>query len=165
MGLIAVKEYTSAAEMMASHAAIRKRLLGGRPIKASLPAEVIQFAPQPKLPDVSKSDMIAHNKRIIGFVEDMLAYTSPLKFIEETAKQYRLGMRSILCEDRTYDTTLVRQKITWMVKREYPQLSHPKIGKIMHRDHTTIMHSIRKIDALIAAGDPSVEDLKGWVAI
>lgn len=163
MGLIEVKTYTSVAEMMAAHAATRKRLLYGQPIKRALPAQIISFSPPTPLPVPSRKDMAAHDKRIMGFVEDMLAYVSPVKFIEETAKRYKLGMRSILCEDRTYGATLVRQKIAWMVKREYPRLSYPRIGKIMHRDHTTIIHSIRKIDALIAANDPSVADLKGWL--
>lgn len=160
MGLIEVSAYTTPHRA----AAIRARLMN--PPRKLVIAPVIEFPVAPAqipLPVPSRKDMAAHDKWIMGFVEDMLAYVSPVKFIEETAKRYKLGMRSILCEDRTYGATLVRQKIAWMVKREYPRLSYPRIGKIMHRDHTTIIHSIRKIDALLAANDPSVADLKGWL--
>lgn len=77
---------------------------------------------------------------------------------------YDVPKLEILSRRRDRKTAFHRQKMIWVVKRLTP-LSYSHIGrKFGGRDHTTVMHSIQKIDALIASNDPSVGDLKGWVS-
>lgn len=161
MGLIEVKTYTSAAEMMAAHAATRKRLLYGGPIKRtlSIPARIIP------LPEVSRQDLAAHDERILGFIHDITRKPLMAEFIAEMSAKMGYNARQIKGDCREKKLTLARHKIVWMVCRKYQKKALTEIGKAFGgKDHTSIIHARKRIDALIASNDPSVADLKGWVS-
>jgi hypothetical protein len=85
------------------------------------------------------------------------------KLINEMCAAYRVDRSEITSRRRDSETALYRQKMMWVVKKLTP-LTYPHIGrKFGGRDHTTVIHAIRKIDALIASNDPRVADLKGWL--
>jgi chromosomal replication initiation ATPase DnaA len=58
---------------------------------------------------------------------------------------YTVG--DILSQRRDKRLTAVRQLCMYAVHKRRPDLSLPQIGKVFKRDHTTILHAIRKIES------------------
>jgi chromosomal replication initiator protein len=70
---------------------------------------------------------------------------SPEIIIEETAKYYSIEPRQIMGTSRTKDIVLARQVSIYLI-RSITNLSLPEIGKVFGKDHTTIMHSLSKVE-------------------
>lgn len=76
--------------------------------------------------------------------------------LEYVAAEHRLGMDTLLSSRRTRDLARPRQIAMYVMRQVCPHLSYPEIGRRMGgRDHTTILHGVRQIEALIAV-DPEV---------
>ena len=73
---------------------------------------------------------------------------SPEIIVEETAKYYTMEPRQILGTSRTKDVVQARQVAIYLI-RSITNLSLPEIGKVFGKDHTTIMHSLSKIETQI----------------
>lgn len=72
--------------------------------------------------------------------------------IQRTAKEFNVTPVDILSHRRTARIVLPRQIAMWVSKNVRPD-SLPKLGdKFGGKDHTTILHAVRKIDALVANG-------------
>lgn len=68
------------------------------------------------------------------------------------AHVHHVSVNDILSQRRMAEIVRPRQEAMWLA-RKYTQLSLPQIGRqIGGRDHTTILHAIRKLDRLIAEG-------------
>lgn len=158
MGLIEAKTYTSAAEMLAAHAAIRNRLLYGQPIRRTL----VPPPPEPEREWFLQHD--AHvNARAVFLLAQLTVRVRAIPLIKEMCAAYGYSYDEICSQRKNRPLALARQKMMWVVK-QLTLFSYPEIGrKFGGRDHTTAIHAIKKIDALIAANDPSVADLKGWL--
>ncbi len=70
---------------------------------------------------------------------------SPEVIVEETAKYYSMDARQILGTSRTKDVVLARQVSIYLI-RSITNLSLPEIGKVFGKDHTTIMHSLGRVE-------------------
>lgn len=169
MGLIEVKTYTSAAEMMAAHAATRKRLLSGqsgKPVAVSPPPDLDFIDLEYLEPDPVRVELQhdAHvNTRACYLLKEMGNRVMALPIIRAMCKEYGYTYADIRSDHRRRPICFVRQKMMWVI-RQRTQFSYPEIGrKFGGRDHATVIHAVNKIEALIAANDPSVEDLKGWL--
>jgi len=68
--------------------------------------------------------------------------------IGETARYYTLDPDEIKGISRQRDTTLARQISMYLIRR-LTNLSLIDIGKVFDRDHTTVLHSERKVDSLM----------------
>ena len=65
---------------------------------------------------------------------------------EKTAAYYNVTIADMIGQSRTKDIALARQ-VAMYLARELTELSLPSIGKAFGgRDHTTVIHSIRKIE-------------------
>ncbi|MGV6875899.1 helix-turn-helix domain-containing protein [Pseudochelatococcus sp. B33] len=72
--------------------------------------------------------------------------------VAEVAHRHGVTMTDIVSHRRDARSSLARHIAMWRMHRETP-LTMPQIGRILGgRDHTTILHGIRKIDRLIAEG-------------
>ena len=180
MTLIAVKEFTSAADMMASHAATRARLLGQKqPAKKPEPEVVYQIVRAPAV----AADLNAHvldwykakcermGKRV-SELEMILGASEgedgrrvyACDIIAKMSHHYGFSVPVIKSDRRNREIVLARQKMMWVVKMQ-TVLSFPAIGRQFGgKDHTTVLHAFNKIDRLIAVNDPRVADLKEWVS-
>ena len=80
---------------------------------------------------------------------------SPVReIIEETAKHFGVTAADIVAPGRLAAIVIARQVAMWRVRRERKNMSLPEIGRrIGGRDHTTVMHAVRKIDGMIARGE------------
>ena len=72
------------------------------------------------------------------------SYT-PEYIIEKTATFYDLSPEDILGKGKTKNIAAARQMATYLM-RKLTTLTLEEIGGVMNRDHTTILHSIRKIE-------------------
>ena len=162
MGLIEVKKFTSAAEMMAAHAATRNRLLYGQPVKRTLAPVVTAPEPAPEREWFLQHD--AHvNARAVFLLAQLTVRVRAIPLIKEMCSAYGYSYDEICSQRKNRPLALARQKMMWVVK-QVTLFSYPEIGrKFGGRDHTTAIHAIKKIDSLIAANDPSVADLEGWL--
>jgi hypothetical protein len=170
MGMIAVKEYTSLAEMQAGMLAARQRTMFAkfkpRPTLAGPVIRQIERArdvPVP-LPDVSAEDKAAHDSRIMAFVTEKGRVPFLREYIACHAARLGFTYGDVIGTSRMRDVTLARQIIMWLVRKNYPQKSFPDIGRAFgDRDHTTVLHAVRKIEKMLTWGDPKVADLERWV--
>ena len=71
------------------------------------------------------------------------------KILEETAKEFSLGVEHILGLSRESDIVTARQVAMYLLHYE-AKLSYPAIGKMLGRNHTTAMHGAAKISRLLA---------------
>ena len=72
------------------------------------------------------------------------SYT-PEYIVEKTASFYDLSPEDILGKGKTKNIAAARQMATYLM-RKLTTLTLEEIGGVMNRDHTTILHSIRKIE-------------------
>jgi hypothetical protein len=168
-------------------AAIRARLLGTPPRKVvkeiEVPAEpqkpkiVFKFVPPPEITQHDahvfawyKKECDRLSKEVSALEYLLSAYRNSGgnrvyvdEIIDKMCEHYGVSKRDIKSDRRTRDIVFPRQKMMWIAKK----MTHyglPHIGRVFgDRDHTTVLHAVRKIDALIASNDPSVADLKGWL--
>lgn len=76
--------------------------------------------------------------------DDELVPTPP-KIIQAVANYYSIPVEQIVGSRRSKDTVQPRQVAMYLV-RELTNYSLPEIGKVFSRDHTTVLHSINKIE-------------------
>ena len=80
--------------------------------------------------------------------------------IEEVGKFYNIPVNSIKGQGRTKDTVLARQIAMYVIRR-MTKLSLKEIGAEFNgRDHTTVMHSIERIEALKKTSPETGEVIK-----
>lgn len=70
---------------------------------------------------------------------------SPEVIVEETAKFYDLDAKTIMGQSRKADIVLARQ-VSMYIIRSITNLSLPEVGKFFGQHHTTVMHSVEKIE-------------------
>lgn len=73
---------------------------------------------------------------------------SPEIIIEETAKYYSMDPKVILGNSRMREIVLARQVSIYLI-RSITNLSLPEIGKVFGQHHTTVMHSLEKMEKLM----------------
>ena len=68
--------------------------------------------------------------------------------IGKIVESYNVEIKDILGDKRNQELILPRHMIMYLLKKE-AGLSFPKIGKIMKRDHTSVIHAYKKINRLL----------------
>lgn len=69
------------------------------------------------------------------------------RLIEETAAKHGMTYRDVISASRAKLIVAVRNEAIRVVADARPDMSLPALGKIFKRDHTTILHSLRKTSA------------------
>jgi hypothetical protein len=94
----------------------------------------------------------------------LLPKISLRQIIAIVCKVYRIRVECLTGARRTADVIRPRQEAMWLCKK-YTLHSLPEIGRFFGgRDHTTVLHAVRKIDALIgensyqSKAEPFVQD-------
>ena len=88
------------------------------------------------------------------------SYT-PEYIVEKTAAFYSLTSEDILGKGKTKNIAAARQMATYLM-RKLTTLTLEEIGTVLNRDHSTILHSIRKIEESVntdAALSDTVRDI------
>ena len=74
---------------------------------------------------------------------------SPEVIVEETAKFYDLDPKTIMGESRKANIVLARQ-VSMYIIRSITNQSLPEVGKFFGQHHTTVMHSVEKIEKMLS---------------
>jgi chromosomal replication initiator protein len=85
-------------------------------------------------------------------LEDLLPQTDqeirPSMIMDETATYFGLEVSDLVSKSRTRLQTTARH-VAMYILRELTGLSLIKIGELFERDHTTVLHGVKKIEALM----------------
>ena len=109
-------------------------------------------------------DASMNSETIMRAVRDLIRNAdsfmpSPEIIIEETAKCYGVDVSDIMSTSRTAKVTLARQVAMYII-RSLTQLSLPDIGRVFGRDHTTVMHSLEKVEKLMKSNREVAENIR-----
>lgn len=79
--------------------------------------------------------------------------------MDAVCEHFGVSRRDLLSARRTRTIVRPRQVVAFLGK-ELTNRSLPELGRLLGgRDHTTVIHAVRKVGELIAAGDPIGEDV------
>lgn len=130
----------------------RKQEAIKRAIEAQIILEQVIAAPEPK-PKPEPVDL----RPVLYFRESYNRKQKINEIIRIVANAFSISELELLSQRRTKNVITARQVLYWLC-REVTPYSLPEIGRCFGgRDHTTILHGIRKIDNLILKGDPITE--------
>ena len=135
----------------------------------NLPLEIIEYIAQ---------KITANVRQLVGTIKKLMAYRdlmgneindenasrairelirtkdefvpSPDVIVEETAKFYDLDPKTIMGQSRKADIVLARQ-VSMYIIRSITNLSLPEVGKFFGQHHTTVMHSVEKIEKTLGS--------------
>jgi hypothetical protein len=65
--------------------------------------------------------------------------------VERVCAELGVSLEALMSADRHANVAHVRQVCAWMLRQR--PMSWCAIGRMLHRDHTTIIHAVRKVDA------------------
>lgn len=89
---------------------------------------------------------IAAMEEIVGKyrTREWLGRMTPRRVIEKIAKEHGVSLGLIIGQRRAKEIVAIRDKAVRAVAERFPEMSLPDIGRAFKRDHTTIIHSLRK---------------------
>jgi hypothetical protein len=73
--------------------------------------------------------------------ERLMARTNARKILEEICEEFEISMNDLMSPRRDTLATSARKKAYWRLKNE-THWSLPQIGRLMKKDHTTVLHGI-----------------------
>ena len=85
------------------------------------------------------------------------ALPTPNLIISQVCKFYSIDENILRGTLRTKGAAEARQVAVYLI-RKLTNLSTPDIGKEMNKDHSTIIYSIKKVEAMLKSGDESLQD-------
>jgi len=149
------------------YADIRKRLFYSKPktapvkmvtyIEPQKPVEWLPPKPEWKRAETYFDAHVIESRRILemlksGEIElETIERRTIMQIVMETLKDYPgVNISDIRGATRMRTIIPARQMAVWRVRKERPDLSLPAIGRWFKRDHTTLIHSIRKVEAMMA---------------
>lgn len=153
-----------AAHFHRSHLERRARLFPPRPMVTPRPlAPVAQPSPPPppKIEPVGEPVIVVTKALKAGGGEDIVQGTRPrVSFIIcMVAEHFGMSKTDLISARRTRDVVRPRQIVSYLAKTMTLR-SLPEIGRLLgNRDHTTILHGVRKIEDLIG----SDQEMRGTV--
>lgn len=139
--------YTSASECLRGARDVRARLL--RPANAYRPSMALPEDPKPAF-EIRRP--VQHDYHIRLWRRYLAKQGNKCRFhIEQRADEMGLKVSDILGLTRRREIVEARQLLMWEIKTIVkPEISLPEIGRLFGRDHTTVLHAIRKVAAIKA---------------
>jgi chromosomal replication initiation ATPase DnaA len=74
--------------------------------------------------------------------------------LAEVAAHFGMTLGDLRPDSRQKTQTAIRAIVAWTLRKRY-EFSYPELAFMLHQNHTTIMHNVRKLDAAIQAGEDS----------
>jgi chromosomal replication initiation ATPase DnaA len=124
----------------------------------------IEAANAPREVVVSDVDIIKRPAVVLDELEEVEA-TIPLILIKRiVCQRYRLKMSELLSPHRTLNIVMPRQIAMYLCRRMASNKSLPRIGAAFGgRDHTTVLHAIRKIEKKMAEDEAFSAEVQGLI--
>lgn len=173
--MITARQYSSGSEIIASAAAVRRRLLSAQPAPRTLeepkmdPIAAEPLTAAPKAPELVvvrpwpepfwKRGFTQFNQHIVDYLywkisgelgEDRPAPRRSMNDIvyEALAKFPGVSMAEIKGPRRIVKIVAARQYAMYLLYKERTDISFPEIGRFFGKDHTTVLHAVRKLETL-----------------
>ena len=170
-----IHAHISEADQRRSAAATRARLMGKPARLPPRPAPVLQITTGRKPVDASyhmvlyrayQANLRATFSMATSFtinpVDEYCPYHSeivfdagyiPVKTMKQIAAEVLQGFPGVTLDEikgrhRAMLITVPRQLVMYEIARQLPSKSYPEIGRFFGRDHTTVLHAVRKMKAL-----------------
>lgn len=93
-------------------------------------------------------------------VEEQRIKASPDEIINKVAKYYSLGKRQLLGDSRALPVVRPRQILMYLL-RIHVGLPLQEVGRVVGRDHSTVINSVEKITNLLSTNVDIQEDIMG----
>jgi hypothetical protein len=154
---IQAETYPSAAAMVEAYAARRARLMGKAPetrkapcLTLVSPTAVVKAAPtlinavgSPKRKRRHDADDHVWSYRVHLLQNN--PHRTPTDHARMRCYEARVSFELLKSATRSHNLLPLRNQIAWELRQL--GLSYPAIGRILNREHTAIIHNVRKIDA------------------
>jgi hypothetical protein len=160
--MIPVRTYSSASEMLSNYERVRKQLRRDNP---EYRAVVVALPPSPPPPPPLPPEP---DPRLVEF-EQLLDQRLTLGAIRrKVARKFDVRETDLMSARRDRQLCVIRQ-IAMALSKHITLRSLPEIGRAYGgRDHTTVLHAVRKFEAFFAALPAPREDeewtLDDWIA-
>jgi chromosomal replication initiation ATPase DnaA len=84
--------------------------------------------------------------RRVAFLVKRLRERKLYQFVDEVAQRYGVTIEMVVGRDRHASISAARHAVCYALRYDLPdrELSLPEIGRIIDRDHTTVMSSLRR---------------------
>lgn len=86
--------------------------------------------------------------------------TSPEETINKVCKYYSLGKRQLLGDSRALPVVRPRQVLMYLLRKQ-TGLPFQEVGRLVGRDHSTVMNAVNKITQLLSTSVDIQEDIMG----
>lgn len=139
------------AEMLRSYREIRERLYhapANAPQRRVKPQRDIIATYSPRVRDYLILDLPAEDKDRLRV---MLARKSTSRVLQEVCDEYDVTPVEIISTSHSKRVVVPRHKLYWRLVKECG-LSNSEVGRLLHRDHSTIIVGIRQHQRRMEAG-------------
>lgn len=140
------RQYSSAPEILAGRKSIRERLWPSKkPVRARSKPKVVKATPEPKIvpgEPLWRREEIEFDAHVAAWVAWKGLRRTPRHFLLRRCEELGVSYDDIISHSRKPHLIEARFRLIWEVKHEYPQMSCPQIGRLFHRDHTSILHAL-----------------------
>ena len=85
------------------------------------------------------------------------ALPTPNLIISQVCKFYNIDDTVIRSNKKNKGTADARQVAMYLI-RQLTNLSFPDIGKEFNRDHTTVIHAVKKVESMLKTGDTNLQN-------
>jgi len=96
------------------------------------------------------ADLDLAERALEDLIPDSGQEIRPAMIMQETATYFGLGLGDLVSKSRSRPLTTARHVAMYLL-REMTNLSLIKIGEHFERDHTTVLHGVKKIEGLMPA--------------
>lgn len=140
---ITAMQYANPAEMRAAYAE-RYQRLRGRPGRA-----IVLTIMAPKPTPLWRTESISFSAHVDDWYRRDIEFGNrPAAYMRKRAPELGVTYDQIIASSRCKKAVWqARQRLIVEVKEAFPRLSLPQLGRLFHRDHTTIMYTLRKMEA------------------
>ena len=159
-------------------AILRSKLQG--PVIGAVPSEVIAFIAHKVQSNIrelegSLNRLLAHARHLkqpvtvelaAQALHDLVAPgpsgrgATPAALLTAVARYFDVEVEALKGKSRNKQVVVPRQ-IAMYVLREDAHLSTPEVGRVLNRDHTTVLHALKQVTADIARDGPSRTSIRG----
>jgi hypothetical protein len=146
--LVSVVDYSGSPDPIAAiHAARleRQRRIAAAAFIAPPPAPK-PVPPPVALPEVDQIALLLAKYRLVFDSQAAASIPTGKRIIKECALDASLTVNDLRSKGRVRQLARARQLAMWRIAKE-TSLSLPQIGRLLCRDHTTVLHAIRVVNA------------------
>jgi hypothetical protein len=148
--------FKSESELQAHYAAVRNRLANPiQPKPKPEPAPVIQFvAPAPAEPVEEPAPYVVSGVafELVLDAEGKGSYPAMRDILAAVCRHYNVPRNEIISTRRVAKVALVRHIAMYLMKRDTIR-PLTEIAKVFDRDHTSVIHAVKRIQRLIDNGE------------